>query len=343
MDKPTYTPITKRHIEKSTSSLAQKISIKNELRKISSETLQNEILRGLSAKQKYISSKFFYDRRGSELFEWITKLPEYYPTKTEKSILKEVGSKLFAPLQKIDLVELGSGDCSKISLVLDAIPLLNLKSLIYRPVDFSASAVNGATQLLNKRYPNLKIEGLVADFTQHLDSLPNGQPRVICFFGSTIGNFTPKQAQNLLSQIADKMKTGDQLIMGVDIVKDIPTIEAAYNDSQRITEAFNKNILNVVNKTIESDFSLINFKHRAFFNQEHERIEMHLVAKNDIAVKSNLSGQVIRMNAGETIHTENSYKYTENKIKELAYNSQLSVKDIFYDKNKWFALVQLVK
>lgn len=343
MDKTITTTTSVDKVNPTTSSLAKKISVKNELRKLSAESLQNEILEGLRTDQKHISSKFFYDRRGSELFEWITKLPEYYPTKTEKRILKQLGLKLFAPLHHVDIVELGSGDCSKISLVLNAIPDLNLESLIYRPVDFSASAVNGAIHILNQRYPKLNIEGLVADFTQHLSSLPNGQPRVICFFGSTIGNFTPPQAQKLLSQIANSMKDGDQLIMGVDIVKDIPTIEAAYNDSQRITEAFNKNILNVVNKTILSDFSPIDFKHYAYFNTEHERIEMHLEAKSAFKVKSILTSEVFNFKAGETIHTENSYKYTEGKIKELAFNSQLSFTDIHYDENKWFALVQLTK
>ncbi|MCU4176642.1 L-histidine N(alpha)-methyltransferase [Carboxylicivirga sp. N1Y90] len=324
-------------------SLAQRLSIRNELKKLSNDLLRNEIISGLNQDHKSISSKFFYNKRGSLLFEWITKLPEYYPTRTEKAVIKRYAPQLFGNQRSIDLVELGSGDCSKISLVLNAIPDHNRTSITYRPVDFSESAVDSSTKLLNSRFPDLKIEGLVADFTQQLESLPYVQPRLICFFGSTIGNFTPALAQKLLSQIANTMNSGDQLILGVDMVKDKNTIEAAYNDSQRITEAFNKNILHAVNGYLQSDISPIDFKHIAFFNKTESRIEMHLEAKNELWLESPYLANPINIKAGECIHTENSYKYTEQVINKMASQSQLFVNDILYDDNKWFALVHLMK
>lgn len=324
-------------------SLAHRLSIRNELKKLSNDLLRNEIIDGLNQEHKSISSKFFYNKRGSLLFEWITKLPEYYPTRTEKSIIQKYAPQLFGAHRNIDLVELGSGDCSKISLVINAIPEANRSSIIYRPVDFSESAVNGSTKLLSQRFPDLRIEGLVADFTQQLSSLPNGQARLICFFGSTIGNFTPNMAQKLLSQIADTMNSGDQLILGVDMVKDIPTIEAAYNDSQRITEAFNKNILHTVNGYLQSELTPIDFNHIAYFNEKESRIEMHLEAKYDMWVQSPYLAKPLNIRAGEHIHTENSYKYNEQAIGQMANESKLFVNDILYDKNKWFALVHLMK
>ncbi|TRX66008.1 L-histidine N(alpha)-methyltransferase [Carboxylicivirga sp. M1479] len=306
------------------------------------EFLRHELLEGLMMEQMKMSSKFFYDTNGSKLFEWITKLPEYYPTRTEKSILKQYGQQLFGHLSHIDLVELGSGDCSKISLILSAIPSKQRETIIYRPIDFSQSALDQSQLQLLKVLPELKVEPLVADFTK-LQALPNGQPRVICFLGSTIGNFDLHESQLLLQQIADIMNTGDQLIIGLDLVKDTETLESAYNDSQRITEAFNKNILRSCNNILHSNFHPPAFEHLAFFNHEKSRIEMHLKALSDLFVKSPyLNGQIM-IQKGETIHTENSHKYTIPMIEELADSIRLNIKNIFTDQKQWFSLVQMVK
>jgi len=311
-------------------------------KEIAQEELRKELLDGLIAEQMYISSKFFYNKTGSKLFEWITQLPEYYPTRTEKLIIKAFGQELFGHLSHIDLVELGSGDCSKISLVLNSIHTKQLSTIIYRPIDFSSSSINASKRELNNTFPTLQIEGEVADFTQ-LQGIPNGQPRIICFFGSTIGNFEPHQTKALLNRLSHIMNTGDQLIMGMDLVKDINILEAAYNDSQRITEAFNKNILRSCNNTLGTNFLTSDFKHIAFFNPIKSRIEMHLRANNDLFIKSPYFNGIIFMNKGETIHTENSHKYSLQSIYEMAEQSDLTIKNTFKDPQEWFALVQLTK
>ncbi len=306
------------------------------------QLLRQELIRGLSAQRKYISSKFFYDKYGSELFNWITQLPEYYVTRTEKSILSKYSNELFGQLSHVNIIELGSGDCSKISMVLNAIPTERHSHLRYYPIDVSPSAVNQAKGVLHQHYPNLKTHGIIDDITK-LESLPNDHPRIICFFGSTIGNFQPTEAEALLQNLYQIMHPGDQLILGIDLIKDIDTLELAYNDSQRITEAFNKNVLRVCNSILRTQISTGDFEHRAFFNPDKSRIEMHLIASHDVIVNSPHLQHCIEIFRGENIHTENSHKYSLNMIEDLAAKCQLSINRIFYDDKKWFALVQLIK
>ena len=323
-------------------SLVAKFKASISEKEFAQEELRKELLEGLTAEQMKISSKFFYDSYGSTLFEWITQLPEYYPTRTEKSIIKAYSKALFGHLSHIDLVELGSGDCSKISIVLKAISPKHLPTIIYRPIDFSSSSITTAKHILNDSFPKLKIEGMVADFTQ-LQNLPNGQPRIICFFGSTIGNFEPHQTESLLNELSALMNTGDQLIMGMDLVKDVGILEAAYNDSQRITEAFNKNILRSCNNTLGTNFLIPDFEHIAFFNPSKSRIEMHLKALGDVIIKSPYFNGRIIIRKGETIHTENSHKYNLESIHQMAHKSGLTIQNIYSDSQNWFALVQLSK
>jgi len=323
-------------------SLVAEFTSKISEKEFNQEKLRKELLEGLTAEQMYISSKFFYDSNGSSLFEWITQLPEYYPTRTEKYIIKKYSRELFGHLSHIDLVELGSGDCSKISLVLRSIDKKHLHTIIYRPIDFSSSSLNTSKKILNTSFPDLKIKSKKADFTQ-LHELPNGQPRIICFFGSTIGNFEPEQTEILLNRLSKIMNSGDQLIMGLDLIKDINVLEAAYNDSQRITEAFNKNILRACNNTLGTNFLTPDFKHVAYFNQTKNRIEMHLRALNDVFIKSHYFNGRIIIKKGETIHTENSHKYDRESISEMANLSGLTIKNIYNDPCNWFALVQLTK
>lgn len=324
-------------------SLPRKITIKNQLKTIEETALTSELRAGLLAPDKYISSKFFYDRAGSALFEMITELPEYYPTRTEKSILQNGAHRVFSKMRDLELIELGSGDSSKISMVLNAVPPLFLDSITYRPIDFSASAIQKSARDLSKRFPALTIEGLVADFTSKLHLKHNGQPRILCFFGSTLGNFTPHQSSTLLSNISSIMHQGDQLFLGIDMEKPTPILEAAYNDSQRITEAFNKNILRVTNSLLKTNFIPIHFDHLAFYNEHEHRIEMHLKARNNLTIKSPYLDENIVLNKGETIHTENSYKFSEERIKQITADSNLQIEEIFYDPHKWFGLVHLIK
>ncbi len=303
------------------------------------ETIR-EISEGLASEQKHISSSFFYDDRGSVLFEEITKLDEYYPTRTEMSILKDISHSLVKEVGEINIIELGSGDCSKISIILDAIPENRLSDTHYFPVDISDSAILKSAEFLAEKYVDIQIHGVHADFTKYMTELPGTENRLICFFGSTIGNFTRAKAENFLVELRHRMNPGDSLLLGLDMVKDVPVLEKAYNDKKGITAAFNKNILNAVNAIANTDFNTSDFKHVAFYNQEQRRIEMHLEAQMDIVVKSPNFPQSIYISKGEQIHTENSHKHTREDIEVLAEKSGLRIEQIFMDKNGYFSLVK---
>ncbi len=303
------------------------------------ETIR-EIFTGLSADQKYISSRFFYDAEGSALFEKITTLPEYYHTRTEKSILKKISSSLVETDGNIDIVELGSGDCSKISILLDALPGERIPSVKYYPVDISESSIVRSAEILSNNFPELQINGRLADFMNHLDTLPGEGNRLICFFGSTIGNFTHKQAIGFLSGLKKKMHSGDSLLVGFDMVKETEILEAAYNDADGITKAFNRNILNAINEIAETGFKPEQFRHIAFYNRREMRIEMHLEAIAEMEIDSPYFTHTIHIREGETIHTENSHKFTNELIQDMAEKSGLKINNIFTDKKGWFSLVQ---
>jgi len=316
-----------------------KISISDYLPGPDSDDSIKYIVEGLNATPKYISSKFFYDAYGSELFEQITGLEEYYPSRTEKSILKSVASELVATKKYLNIIELGSGDSSKISILLDAIPENDLESIRYFPVDVSESAILKSSEFLSYRYPEIEIHGLLADFMEHLTKLPGRGARLICFFGSTLGNLSRQQSIGFLKDLKDRMQPGDSVLIGLDMVKDINKLEDAYNDKQGVTSAFNKNILRVVNQILKSDFSPENFEHYAFYDSRKARIEMHLNALRNMEVSSPFFQQNINLRKGESIHTENSHKFTPEHISDLAILSGLSIRKIYSDKNNWFNLV----
>ena len=322
---------------------AQQIKITNYLNDLGIDKIRKEIIKGLTSKQKYISSKFFYNEKGSKLFEDITRLPEYYPTRTEKQILKEIAPELMSNLHNIDIVELGSGDCSKISILLKSIPTENLETVNYIPVDVSKSAIYESAQSLMEIFPGLSINGLVADFMNQLEIIPDNRKRMFCFLGSTIGNFTKDVTNDFLKNLSNNMNSGDTLLLGVDLVKPIQILHDAYNDSQNVTANFNKNILNVINDLIDSDFDINDFEHKAFFNQKKSRIEMHLIAYKDVTITLPYSKSKIEISKGENIHTENSYKYTPEKIIEFENISGLKIKETYTDPNNWFALVLFEK
>ena len=322
--------------------ISDKIVISNFLFETGKEVIISEITEGLAAEQKYISSKFFYNDLGSKLFEDITRLPEYYPTRTEKSILHEVAPKISKGLKNIKIVELGSGDCSKISIILDAIPAENMDSVQYIPVDVSHAAIMKSACVLAKKYPDITIHGVLSDFMNHLDFIPDNSNRLICFFGSTLGNLTRVESIRFLSGLKKLMNPGDQLLLGLDMVKDIKTLENAYNDSKGITAAFNKNILNVVNLYAKTNFNTGWFEHMAFYEESKARIEMHLKALRNIEMSSPYMSDTIRIKKGETIHTENSHKYTRQHIEYFTLNSGLKIKDIYTDNNQWFSVVHFV-
>ena len=317
----------------------KKIDIKNHLPKIGIDNVQDEIIAGLKASQKYILPKFFYDKKGSELFEKITKLEEYYPTRTEKEILKSIIPKLNIDLQDLSIVELGSGDASKISLLLKQIPDDILNTIDYFPVDISQSAIEKSINNLVQNFNLKSITGIVADFFHQLNNIPRNNRRLFCFLGSTIGNFDKKESKEFLSMLGNTMQTGDYLLLGLDMVKNFDILERAYNDSEGITARFNKNILYVTNSLINSDFNISDFDHLSFFNTEKSRIEMHLKAKKNVDVKIDSSNEIISIDKNETIHTENSYKFHHEDINTFAIWANLKIANIFNDNNKWFSLI----
>lgn len=317
----------------------KEIQVKNFLPELGIENVKQEIIDGLTLDRKFISPKFFYNKKGSELFEAITTLEEYYPTRTEKSILASVFDKIDIDFNALNLIELGSGDHSKIRLLLLQIPENVLENINYYPVDISQSAIEKAADNLLEEFPTLNITGITADFMHQLNILPNHGRRLICFLGSTIGNLTETEQNKFIEQLSSEMNKGDKLLIGFDMVKDIEILEKAYNDTKQVTAAFNLNVLDVVNQITNTNFNPQNFEHHAFFNAEKSRIEMHLIATIDQDVEVD-SGKInISLNKGETIHTENSYKFTNNRINDLALKSKLKVETIVSDSKNWFNVV----
>jgi L-histidine N-alpha-methyltransferase len=318
-----------------------KIHISNHLPEIGKDSLVREILNGLCSEPKNISSKYFYNAAGSKLFEDITRLPEYYQTRTEIKLIKEAASRL--QLENTDIIEIGSGDCRKISVLLNQLPSESIKTIRYIPIDLSQSALEESTGILSGMYPDLNIHGIVADFIHTEKIIPDGRRRFFCFFGSTIGNYHPSEALKFLNHFNSSMNSGDRLLLGLDRVKDKQYLERAYNDKSNITAKFNKNILNVVNNIAETDFNEDDFDHLAFFNESLNRIEMHLVAKRKVVISSPHLNNVLLIQPDETIHTENSYKFTDADIENFQDHSGLIIEDTVTDDDNWFSLVQFIK
>ncbi|WP_050734758.1 L-histidine N(alpha)-methyltransferase [Methylobacterium sp. ARG-1] len=269
---------------------------------------------GLSKTQKALSPKYFYDSAGSDLFEAITRLPEYYPTRTEIGILDRSGPEMAALLPaRAALVEFGSGSTNKLRRLLRHLD----KLAAYVPVDVSGEFLRSQAEVLSGDFPHLRVEPVVADFTRDFD-LPEslaGMPRAGFFPGSTIGNFEPSEAEELLRRFGRILGEGAHMIVGVDLVKDAAILERAYDDAAGVTAAFNLNLLTRINRELAGRFDLGAFSHRAVFNADASRIEMHLVS--DGAQEVAIGSETFAFAAGETIHTESSYKYTVETFRAL--------------------------
>jgi L-histidine Nalpha-methyltransferase len=277
-----------------------------------------DVIAGLSAKPKRLPPKYFYDLAGSALFERITQLPEYYPTRCELAILQSNApaiASLFPP--GCALIEFGSGSSRKARILLGAAATVEA----YMPVDISGDFLQQDATQLRRDFPHLAVHPLVADFTQQFDIPPAlaALPRVGFFPGSTIGNFEPHEAAKFLRHAGDMLGAGAVLLIGVDLVKDPKTLCPAYNDADGVTAKFNLNVLARINRELGADFDLATFEHHAFYNTELGRIEMHLASTKRQKVRVN--GTTINFRAGETIHTENSYKYTIDSFQALARGS----------------------
>ncbi len=317
-----------------------RVSITNLLQEIGPDEVRDEIIAGLRASKKSISSKYFYNPEGSRLFEEITTLEEYYPTRTEMGILNRIAPALMEEYAGYDIIELGSGDSSKISILFNAAANLSDDPIHYMPLDISQAAIKASAEDLVDKFPNINIEGYAVDFISQFDLVKRVRPALICFFGSTIGNFDWDDSLELLRNISRQMKPEDVLLLGMDLVKPEPVLHAAYNDALGVTAAFNRNILNTVNDMIQSDFQIADFDHLAFFNREKSRIEMHLVARRDLHINSPHLQEALSIKKGESIHTENSHKYSQDQIREIVSATGLQLKHIHSDENDWFAITE---
>ena len=301
---------------------------------------KNEVARGLSATPKRIPPKFFYDERGSELFEQITKTEEYYPTRTETWILDRYNRDIIqASGQHPTLVEFGSGSSAKTRLLLDILAESS-EELVYIPIDISPSIVHEHSQKLLEDYANLNIRGLICDYQHALDELSRHtqSPKLFLFLGSTIGNFEPDQASEFLAAVQAAMGAQDHLLLGVDLVKAPEILNRAYNDAGGVTAAFNLNLLARINRELGGRFDLNRFRHRAFFNEVESRIEMHLESLGDQKIEIEALGSEFSFAGGETIHTENSYKYNYLSLERVIREAGLRIRHVWHDPEQWFAL-----
>jgi len=331
------------HFQKGTACDLPQIKIKNLLPEIGKNEIIKDILEGLTSANKHISSMLFYDEAGSKLFEEITRLPEYYIPRIEKSLIREAAIHLQDSLKDKNIIEFGCGDCSKISLFLQSVPKEHLSSIRYVPVDISQSAVQESAEILLDKFYGLEVNGILADFVNQVELIPGKGKHIFCMFGSTIGNLSREQGAQFCANISKNMRPGDIFLLGMDMVKNREVMFRAYNDSRNVTAKFNRNILNVVNGLVGTNLDPNYFNHLAFFNEKQARIEMHLRAMKDIETFSPYSSQKITLKNGETIHTENSHKFTKEHIEELAKTAGLKVQKIFTDEDNWFSLVQFIK
>ncbi|MGX2993117.1 L-histidine N(alpha)-methyltransferase [Streptomyces sp. JNUCC 64] len=278
--------------------------------------LRADALSGLTGTPKTLPPKWFYDARGSELFDRITTLPEYYPTRAEREILVDRAPEIAAATGARTLVELGSGSSDKTRHLLDALTGLR----VYVPVDVSASALEGAGAALLDERPGLDVQALIADFT-HVVELPEATPgpRLVAFLGGTIGNLLPGERAGFLRSARALMAPGDALLLGTDLVKDERTLVAAYDDAQGVTAAFNKNVLSVLNRELGADFDPDAFAHVALWDAEREWIEMRLRARTGMTVKIPALNLAVDFTAGEELRTEVSAKFRAEGVRaELA-------------------------
>ncbi len=298
-----------------------------------------DVLNGLGGSPKTLPCKYFYDARGSRLFDRICALEEYYPTRVETALLTEHADRIAAAAgPRATLVEFGGGSCAKVGILLDALECPRA----YVPIDISYDHMAAAAARLAAAYPALEVRPVPADYTRLADLPPDlrGTGCTGFFPGSTIGNFTPRDAQAFLGDMRLWLGANGRFLVGVDLKKPAPVLHAAYNDAAGITAAFNLNLLRRVNRETGADFILDNFEHEARYNEIEGRIEMHLISRE--AQRITVAGRVFRFTAGETIHTENSYKYTVGEFHALAARAGWSVEAWWTDRDELFSVHLLI-
>jgi L-histidine Nalpha-methyltransferase len=307
---------------------------------------------GLSARPRRLLSWLFYDDAGSALFERITELPEYYLTRTEREILAAHSREMIAQTAletanepngssptRLRIAELGAGSADKTRLLLQA-AVQRQETLVYEPVDVSASALEAARKRIEQEIPSVVVAPRLMDYTQTLDLDASclGERRLVLYIGSSIGNFEPHQASQLLERVRAALKPGDAFLLGVDLQKDESTLLAAYDDAAGVTALFNLNLLARLNRELDADFDLDAFAHRALWNRAKSRMEMHLESRIAQRVQLPALGLDVHFSAGERIHTENSYKYAPGQAEAMLSAAGFLPESTWTDARGWFAV-----
>lgn len=303
-------------------------------------TFAEDVARGLAASPKSLPPKYFYDEQGSLLFEQITELEEYYLTRTEAGMLAAHGHDMLAAAgDPLTLVELGSGSSSKTRLLLDILAKRQAR-VDYVPIDISPTVVTEFGEQLLNDYPSLHIRGLICDYHQAMGELKSESHgrRLFLFLGSSMGNYTPQQAVRLLRVVREAMGPQDRLLLGLDLKKDAAVLRRAYDDAKGVTAAFNLNLLARINRELGGRFELERFRHKAFYNEEQGRVEMHLESLVSQLVPVNGLQRSFSFKNGETIHTENSYKFDRQGLQEILEPCALAIQRQWLDHRRWFSL-----
>lgn len=300
-------------------------------------TLARDVREGLSASPKWLPSKYFYDETGSILFDRICETEEYYPTRAEAGLLAEIAEELVTRFRPTHLVELGSGPARKARTILGAFERRG-QPCTYVPFDVSESMLRASARSLLQEFSWLEVHGLVGDYDFHLESIPRKGRRLVAFLGGTIGNFTEEEAVTFLGRIASTLREDDRLLLGTDLLKSPEVLHRAYNDAQGLTAAFNRNILQVINRELGADFALERFTHLAFLRPEASQIEMHLRAEEAHEVHIPRLGLRIPFSRGETIRTEISRKFTRQSVERLLAKAGLRLEAWYASPDPSFGL-----
>ncbi|MGH9580326.1 MAG: L-histidine N(alpha)-methyltransferase [Terriglobales bacterium] len=298
-----------------------------------------EVLQGLSSDPKWLCPKLFYDAQGSAMFEEITALPEYYLTRTEQQILEDHAGEMLAQAGKgLSLVELGAGSARKTSVLIRAL-FQQQSGVLYYPIDVSPAALHAASGRLRESFPGLALRPIVADYSRDMAALRQVPGRkLVLYIGSSIGNFEPDQATLLLARLRARLGAGDALLLGVDLRKDPSVLLPAYDDAQGVTACFNKNILARINRELGGEFDLELFRHVALWNSEMSRMEIYLESLVRQEVRIRLLARKFCFAAGERLHTENSYKYTDESARRLLESGGFLLERTWKDAREWFAV-----
>jgi L-histidine Nalpha-methyltransferase len=299
--------------------------------------LARDVRLGLTGERKRLPPKYFYDEVGSRLFDAICDTPEYYLTRSEHTLLREIADQLVSRPSPSDLIELGSGAARKTRLLLDALGRASARCR-YVPFDVSEGMLRRSACALLEEYPWLRVLGVVGDYERDLDPLPRGERRMVAFLGSTIGNFEHAAALSFLARVGRQLRRGESIVLGTDLAKDPRVLNAAYNDARGLTRDFNKNVLRVINRELSANFEPDRFRHVAFFDPETSQIEMHLETNVAHAVRIEQLELEVHFAEGETILTEISRKFTRSSVEQLFAEAGLVLGEWFVSLDGYFAL-----